>query len=247
MTAAPSTFARPGARHAAVLVAAALVVALFALLGSAGPAVAAEDPGELPVPTGEGDDANERADEILRRREFHENDESLLERARSWVLDRIGRAFERIFDSGGGTVLGWILVAVALALAVLFAVRFSRGVQRDPGVTTSAAPVARRSATDWRADAELHEAAGDWRAALRCRYRALVADLAGRGVVDEVPGRTAGEYRAELGARLPAAADEFAEATVLFERAWYGGRPTGPDESERFRALADDVLAGARR
>ena len=240
----------------AALVAVATPVAGQTAAPGASPAVAvgvATDrhddagPGELPVPTVDADEANEAADDVLRRPEFREEEESLLQRARRWVFDRLGRAIDALFDSGGGTILGWLLVAAALGVAVVFAVRFSRGVQRDPGATTRTAAPARRTATDWRADAELHEAAGDWRAALRCRYRALVADLAGRGVVEEVPGRTAGEYRSELGARLPDAAAEFAEATALFERAWYGGVPTGPDDNRHFRQLADDVLAGAGR
>jgi hypothetical protein len=81
---------------------------------------------------------------------------------------------------------------------------------------------------------------------LRCRYRALVADLATRGLVDEIPGRTTGEYRRELASSLPSALDEFSGATDLFERAWYGEVPMGPDEHARFRSHADRVLAGAR-
>ena len=81
---------------------------------------------------------------------------------------------------------------------------------------------------------------------MRARYRALVADLAGRGVVDEIPGRTAGEYQAELGANLPAAAPPFAGATELFEGARYGQRPTASADAAHFRELADRVLQVAR-
>jgi hypothetical protein len=80
---------------------------------------------------------------------------------------------------------------------------------------------------------------------LRCRYRALVADLATRGVLEEKPGRTAGEYRAELRGTVPAASQSFAGATALFERAWYGGRPAGADDAERFRELEASVLDAA--
>ena len=41
---------------------------------------------------------------------------------------------------------------------------------------------------------------------------------------------------------MPEAGAAFGGASELFERAWYGNRPTGPTESERFRALADQVL-----
>src|SRR5207244_8332949 len=102
---------------------------------------------------------------------------------------------------------------------------------------------AARPPGDWEAGAAGHEAAGRWRDAVRCRYRALVADLARRGVVDEVPGRTSGEYRAEVTASLPAAAADFTGATDLFERAWYGAADAGPDDDERFKRLAERVLA----
>ena len=108
---------------------------------------------------------------------------------------------------------------------------------------TSPAPP-RRSAREWRAEAEVHERAGEWKAALRARYRSLVADLAARGLLDEIPGRTAGEYRVEVAEAVPRVASEFAGATELFERAWYGNRPTGADEAARFRELEQRVLTG---
>ncbi len=60
-------------------------------------------------------------------------------------------------------------------------------------------------------------------------------------MVDDVPGRTAGEERAAVALARPPIAAPFAGATELFERAWYGGLPTGPAESERFRELATRV------
>jgi hypothetical protein len=112
-------------------------------------------------------------------------------------------------------------------------------------LATRAAP--RRTAVDWRKEAERLEQAGEWKGGLRCRYRALVAELVERDILRDVPGRTAGEYRAELRDHAPGAAVPFAGASELFERAWYGDLPTGPDETERFRALADDVLVGSGR
>ena len=76
---------------------------------------------------------------------------------------------------------------------------------------------------------------------MRCRYRALVARLAAGGAVDEIPGRTAGEYRLELRRTRPDAAPAFTEATDLFERAWYGHADVTGGDDERFRSLADDV------
>jgi hypothetical protein len=103
----------------------------------------------------------------------------------------------------------------------------------------------RRSAAEWRAEADAQERAGAWREAVRSRYRALVADLASRGVVEEVPGRTAGEYRREVGRALPGAAGDFAGATELFEVAWYGHADTGAQQAAHLRDLTDRVLQRA--
>lgn len=197
---------------------------------------------DLPVPERTADDVREAADRILARAEFREEPRSLLQRAQDWFFEQLGGIIERLLGGEGGGLLGWIVVILLAAAAIFFVVRFSRGVRRDPGLTAGAPVAPRRTAEDWRADAEANEANGDWRAGLRCRYRALVADLAIRGLVEEVPGRTAGEYRSQVDANRPTAATDFAGATALFEDAWYGNRPTGPGESATFRALAEAVM-----
>ncbi len=90
------------------------------------------------------------------------------------------------------------------------------------------------------------EAAGRWRDGMRARYRALVTDLSRRQVIDPSVARTTGDHRGEVGATLPAAAPEFGDAAELFDRAWYGNRPTGPDEAQRFGELARRVEEQAR-
>jgi hypothetical protein len=124
-------------------------------------------------------------------------------------------------------------------LAVRFWVRLPADPSRQVVVTEETAA---RSAVDWRAEAARHERDRRWRDALRCRYRALVADLAWRGLVEEVPYRTAGEYRDLMGARAPAAAGDFNGATELFEDAWYGDRPSGPGDQAIFDDLAGRIL-----
>ena len=96
------------------------------------------------------------------------------------------------------------------------------------------------------AAARRHEAAGEWKEGLRCRFRGLVERLIARGAIPDVPGRTAGEFRIDLRETLPDAAADFAGAADLFERAWYGDLPTGPDEAARFEGLAERVLSGGR-
>lgn len=198
----------------------------------------------LAVPEVDPDRVHEAAERILARPEFAPEPRSWVERARDEVVERLVELLDAVFAADAGGALGWAIVAVLTAITVALAIRFSRGVRSDPVVPADAAATPGRSASDWRSDASTHEAAGRWRAALRCRWRALVADLAGRGLVEEAAGRTAGEYRRQVAAAAPAAADAFDAATALFEDAWYGDRPADAAQAERLRALSERTLEG---
>jgi hypothetical protein len=185
--------------------------------------------------------------EVLSRPEYQRPRPGLVQRLRQAAVDLLERLLGALLGGGRGTLIAWIIFAVAV-LAILFtALRFARGVTRDPGRSASSVAIPRKGAAEWRAEAEAAERAGQWRLALRARYRALVADLADRGLVEEVAGRTAGEYRADVAGAAPSVAAPFAGATELFERAWYTDRPTGEDEATRFKGLADQVLSGVGR
>jgi hypothetical protein len=173
-------------------------------------------------------------------------DRPLLDRLFDWVLELIGRLLAALGGSGAGGIIGLILLALVLVGVGVLAARFSRGLTPSPEVAAAVPGGVRRSAAEWRAQAEAHERAGAWREAVRSRYRALVADLASSGLVEEVPGRTAGEYRRQVGRGLPDAAADFAGATELFEVAWYGRADTGSQEAARLRELSDRVLRRAR-
>ncbi len=199
---------------------------------------------DLPRPASGGGAVREAADRILARPEFDEDRRSLLQRARDAVIDWVEDLLGELAGGGGGQIVGWVVVVLLTVTAVAFAVRFTRGARRDPGLAPGRPVVPGRTAVEWRAEAEAHEAGGRWRPALRCRYRALVADLAARGLVEEVPGRTTGEYRRQVDAVVPEVAPAFDGATSLFEGAWYGGQSTGAEEAARFRELEARVLSG---
>jgi Domain of unknown function (DUF4129) len=206
------------------------------------PAAAA---GDLPAPTRDPDRVREVVREVLARPEFRPPDRTLLQRALDWLLEQAGRLLAELGASGAGGIVGLAVLALALLGVGLLAARFSRGMTASPEMRAAVRAAPRRPAADWRAEAEAHERAGRWRPAVRCRYRALVAELAARGLVDEVPGRTAGEYRREVGRSLPDAAADFAGATELFELAWYGRADTGAREASRLRELSGRVLRRA--
>ena len=198
---------------------------------------------DLPKPTRTPGQVVTTVHRVLDRPEYQHPGPSLFERLQHDVGDWIARVLSGVVGAGVGA---WIALALIVGLVVLVVWRLGGGVARDPGRGIAVSAGRSRPATEWRAEAEAHERAGEWRQAVRCRYRALVADLGGRGLLHEIPGRTAGEYRAELNAALPAGAASFRGATDLFEGAWYGRRPTAAADSARFRELADRVLEAAR-
>ncbi|MFK7919910.1 MAG: hypothetical protein AB8G14_17680 [Ilumatobacter sp.] len=110
----------------------------------------------------------------------------------------------------------------------------------------------------WRRHAGEARARGDFREAVRCQYRGLVGDLARAGFVDEIPGRTSGEERAqvaEIAPRLGASGDEvsawFDRTADLFDAAWFDDDEVSADDDQRFlaaeRPVLDAVLSNAGR
>ena len=128
--------------------------------------------------------AQDAAQDVLSRPEFHRPGPSIIERIERWISDghqpsarsdqrrrRWRRHRQRRSSSPPS------------ALVVVMLLRFGQGrADAMPGVPAARVRTGRgRTADDWRSEAAQLEAAGRWRAALRCRYRALVAELAGNG------------------------------------------------------------------
>lgn len=201
---------------------------------------------ELPVPLLDPAEVRRVTDEVLGRQEYAEVRPGLVTQVWDWVLDGIGRLLEAITGSGEQGVVGALVVLGLVAVVVLLAVRFVSGVRRDPGLALVLSGAVGRPPADWAAEADDHERAGRHRAALRCRYRHLLAALAAQGLVDEVPGRTTGEYLSETTAAVPAAAAELRAVTVAFERVWYGDVGADPLLVADARRDVEHVLRVAR-
>ncbi len=189
------------------------------------------------------DAARQRASEILARPEYQPPEKSWLQQALGWVNETARSFLNSLLAGGAASVISWVVLGGLVVVVGVLVARVTRTVQRVPVHTVESAVAQRRSPVDWERDAVQFEAAGEWKDGLRCRYRALVATLIDRDMLRDVPGRTAGEFRVELAAHAPeSAAEAFSGASELFERAWYGDVPTGPAESELFRARAAEVL-----
>ncbi|MEZ5238870.1 MAG: DUF4129 domain-containing protein [Microthrixaceae bacterium] len=209
--------------------------------------------GDLPPDAlpGRGDVA-----EVMSRPEL-QYPRSVPERIGDWVAQRLDDLFggapaPGAADIGGpssamASLVGWVLVLLAVALVivvVVLAVRrwVPRGDEEDEE-QTSLETEHRRSARDWRSDAERHESEGRWKLALKARHRELVRTLVDRAAVADVPGRTDTELARDLQRSTPGAGEAFDTASMLFELAWFAGLPTGAEENERFRRAAAEVLA----
>lgn len=177
-------------------------------------------------------DVDRTIEQVLREPAFTTARPSWLERlrddVRQWFFERLAT----LFESGAGTVLAWTLVGLAAVVGVLVVVRAMRDVRRGAVAEAGAGAVTitRRPAADWLADARAAREAGDPAEAVRCGYRAVVAGLASSGGVDEVPGRTVGEYRAQVREHRPELLDDFVRASDVFERVWYARRGADPHD-----------------
>ncbi|QBI21198.1 DUF4129 domain-containing protein [Egibacter rhizosphaerae] len=140
-------------------------------------------------------------------------------------------------------MLGLLVLAGGIVLAVVLLVRALRRVRASTGTRARADTLEGRTAASWRSLAEAHEHDGEWRDALRCHYRALLAELVAAERVEEVPGRTPREYLAAVSEDAPAFTSPLEAATDAFEAAWYGHQPVGPDDVEDVRARDAEIRA----
>jgi hypothetical protein len=208
---------------------------------------------QLPPTRHDPEQVREAADEVLSRPEYQWDDESTnpLEDLADWLGERLGDAFGSVGVGGGGALpawAGWLALGLLVALVAFIVWRARAGLRPNRKAAADRGRVvvdAGEEALDWAAEALRHEAAGRWRDGLRCRYRALVGELAERDVIGDLVGRTAGELVGDVRRAAPPALPPFRAATELFEAAWYGGAAGGPAERDRFAALADEALAAA--
>lgn len=204
---------------------------------------------ELPPAAAGAEQVRRVVAEVLARPEYSELPPSVAARVREWLAEQLGRLLEAVLGTGQASLVGSVLLAVAVVVAVVVAVRFAGGLRGDPEAAVVTAEGLGRDPADWAADADEHRRAGRHRDALRCRYRALIAVLAAAGVVEETPGRTAGEYLAEIRRRRPEVAGHAAAVTAAFDAVWYGHAPVDAAELDQVAGRVEAVRAAvvARR
>ncbi len=181
----------------------------------------------------------------LARREYHQDDPSVLERAFTWVIDRLGNALARTTAVAPGGGVGLVVLAVLVIVAVVL-VRLRLGALPVRDLLRDRSGTIRgMTAADYRADAERLAGQGDWAEALRARTRAVVRELEARGVIEPRPGRTAAGVAREAASTAPASAVDVTLVARLFDEVWYGGRAATENDVGQARA-ADERLRRMR-
>jgi hypothetical protein len=207
-------------------------------------------PLEVPVRIGR-DEAQRRAAEELAKAKYGGTPDwlvELAERADRWVQRIVDLVF-RIFveqDQCGGVNLGFLL-AVGILLVAIAVVVWRVGLprwrphHRDAAVALDST----RPAADYRALAEQHAASGDWAAAVRDRFRALVRELETQAILDERPARTAWEAAYRASQVLPTCREALRTGAESFNAVVYGDRPATSAAYQQMVAVEQQVTATA--
>jgi hypothetical protein len=184
---------------------------------------------EPPVDISRNDAAAEAAKELSKQL-YGQAGQGLVSRAVDKVMQWIGDLLDKVNGTSGNGHLGIFLLFALLALVVVVVLWRSGGLR-----TTRSTPRAvfdadkPRTAATYRTQAEQEAADGDYAAAVRSRFRACVAELTERTVLDERAGRTAYEAVGDAGRVVPRLRDVLQPAAVVFTEVVYGNRPGTPE------------------
>jgi Domain of unknown function (DUF4129) len=190
--------------------------------------------------------AREAAEE-LSKSTYRDSGGSLIGKAIGKVLNWIGDLLNSLTGSSPNGHAG-LAMLIALLVLVVLVVLWRAGVLRtsrrvkSQAVFDTARPA---SAAEYRALAEQEAASGDYALAIRSRFRACVAELTERTVLDERAGRTAYEVVADASRIAPVLREPLQPAALVFTEVVYGNRPGTP---QRYAAVvaADDAARTAR-
>lgn len=191
-------------------------------------------PLDIPVAIGR-DEARRRALDELAKAKYGGTPEWLQQAGERAVrlLEQIGALLARwqANRQGGGISPGFV-IAVVVALVLLALVVWRVGLPRwrrraVAGESLDLDPT--RPAADYRTLAERHARAGDWRSAVRDRFRALVRELEVRTILDVRPARTAWEAAYSAARTLAGNTDDLYDGAEMFNAVVYGG--AGADEA----------------
>ncbi|MCH0543062.1 DUF4129 domain-containing protein [Streptomyces sp. MUM 203J] len=189
--------------------------------------------------------AREAAERELSKPMYGKDEPNLLMRAMDAFWDWVGELFTSASNATPGGLFGVVVIVLAV-MALIAALWWRLGPPRRAAATAdSLFEDGPRTASDHRAAAEQHAAAGRWNQAVQERTRALVRSLEERTLLDPRPGRTADEAAAEAGRSLPSHAAELRAAAREFDDVTYGGRTADQGTYQRLKNV-DTAVQKAR-
>jgi hypothetical protein len=190
-------------------------------------------PFEPPVDISRDAAADEAARE-LSKPIYHQED-SIFTRALNQLLEWIADAFNEVAVRAPGGRGGLLILLALVALVVVVVVRRA-GVLRTTRTEHQAVfdTDRPRTAAEYRAEAESAAADGQFGPAIRARFRACVAELTERTILDDRAGRTAYEVAADANRALPVLEETLQPAAAVFVEVAYGNRRPTP---ERYAAV----------
>ncbi len=164
--------------------------------------------------------------EILSRREFRNvKGESWYERLKDAVQRWLAHLLNRILFSSAFPVVSriviWILVALAVIVALLWVIRNYRQSNIYTNITGVPETLTAKPWRDWQAEAQLAAREGRWRDAVHLSYWAAISFLESQGLWRPDRARTPREYLRLLAAG-DAHRDPLQQLTRDFEKVWYG-------------------------
>ncbi|MFV9505377.1 MAG: DUF4129 domain-containing protein [Oscillochloridaceae bacterium umkhey_bin13] len=171
--------------------------------------------------------------------------DELLRRLFEWLADQLGPIAAPVAEAASGppgTMLAWLLTALAAILLLVVLGLWLRGARRRLQPTTtlpSPAERAARDTADARAQASALAATGDYRNAARMLALAALLWLDERGTLPYRPHQTNREHLGRLADR-PVVRSHLAPVVETTDRVWYGGQPL---DAEGYAAIERQVEA----
>ena len=208
-------------------------------------------PLDIPVQIGR-DEARQRAVDELAKAKYGGTPDWLSDAASR--AERLAQRFvEMVLEltrvrqaSGTGVNWGFVLAVVVLIVAiglVVWRVGLPRWQRRHGTGSLELDPTV--PASDYRHLAAGHAERGDWAAAVRDRFRALVRELEIQTILDVRPARTAWEAAYSASRVLPDCREALRDGAETFNAVVYGDRPADAAAYERMVQLDDRVTRAA--
>lgn len=186
------------------------------------------------------DEARELAREELLNPSYDE-DEPLFSRIGNWVLEQLDGLTDAASGAVPGSVGVSVIVAIVLIVATIVVLRAGPMASSVAHRKRTVFGTDKQAAAEYRAAAEAAAVDGDWHEAAVQRFRAIVATVEERGILNESPGLTADEAARDAGSELPDLAERLRDAATLFDETLYGDHAADGSGYAMLRDLDYDV------